>query len=210
VQPYAHARASARLGRRDWREDLAVHEFLDVAKHACPDLRHRTVLHNADLGPELAARAFPHLPHAREVAHLHIRQDLRGLPTLADWMSRCEVAGLPRYRDAAKVGPATVARAAGHLGLAEAGPVQAVWDMLTLPASLAPAYGDAANALLMNGIGPIIARLVFGPPRAVPRMGGGETVVDFSWICEGMIVACARHVPTLTRILDCFDGREPE
>lgn len=209
MQPYAHARASARLGRRDWRDDLPIHEFLDVAKHACPDLRHRTVLHNADLGPELAARAFAHMPYAREVAQLHIRQDLRGLPTLADWMSRCEIARLPRYRDPAKVGPATVARAAEHLGLAEPEPIQAVWDMLTLPASLAPAYGDAANALLMNGIGPIIARSVFGPPRPFPRRGGGETIVDFSWVCEGMIVACARHVPALTRILDCFDGREP-
>lgn len=209
MQPHAHARASARLGRREWRDDLPVHEFIDVAKHACPDLRHRTVLHNADLGPELAARAFPHRSEAREVARLHIRQDLHGLPTLADWMSHCDIARLPRYRDPATVGPATVARAADHLGLAEPGPVQAVWDMLTLPASLAPAYGHAANALLMNGIGPVIARSVFGSPRPFPRRGGGETIVDFSWVCEGMIVASARHVPTLTRILDCFDGKEP-
>lgn len=180
-----------------------------MAKHACPDLRHRAVLHNADLGPELAARAFPERPDARDVARLHVRQDLRGLPTLADWMGLCEIASLPRYREPARIGPATVARAADHLGLAEPSPVQAVWDLLTLPASFAPDYGYSSNALLMNGIGPIVARSIFGPPRPFPRRGGGEAIVDFSWICEGMIVACARPVPTLTRILDCFDGREP-
>jgi hypothetical protein len=209
VQPYAHARASARLARRDWRDDLPIHEFMDVAKHGCPDLRHRTVLHNADLGPELAARTFATLPHARDVALLHVRQDLRRLPTLADWMAGCDVASLPRYRDPATTGPATIARAVDHLGLADPAPVQLVWDMLTLPATFAPAYGLAANALLMNGIGPVIARLMFGPPRLFPGSNGGEVMVDFSWICEGMIVACARHVPALTRVLDCFDGKEP-
>jgi len=81
--------------------------------------------------------------------------------------------------------------------------------MLTLPSRAAPAFGDAANCLTMNGIGPVIARMVFGPPRPVPRRGGGDVVLDFGWACEGMIVASARHVPALTRILDCFDGKEP-
>jgi len=209
MQPHVHARASARSGGRDWREDLAIHEFIDVAKHACPDLRHRTVLHNGDLGPELAARAFPDLPHARDVALQHVRQDLGRVPSLAEWMEHCDPARLPRYRDPERAGPATVVRAAEHLGLDDPAPVAAVWELLTLPARLAPKHGAAANALLMNGIGPVIARVVLGPPRGFPGRGGREAVVDYGWVAEGMIVASARQVPPLTRVLDAFDGREP-
>lgn len=209
MQPYIHAKETARRLGADWRDHLAVHEFIDVAKHACPDLRHRAVLHNHDLGAELAARAFHQLAEARDIALMHIRQDLRCIPGVAEWMSHCDTDKLPRYKPSSVVGPAVIEQAANHLQLEDHSPLQNLWSMLTLPSRAAPAYGDTANCLTMNGIGPVIARMVFGPPRPVPRRGGGEVVLDFGWACEGMIVACARHVPALTRILDCFDGKEP-
>ncbi len=58
MRPWQHAKSSARK-ERDWLIDLPIHEFMDSTKAACPDLRHRMILHNADLGPELTARAFP-------------------------------------------------------------------------------------------------------------------------------------------------------
>jgi hypothetical protein len=57
MQPYIHAQASARQSGRVWQDDLEIHEFLDLAKHACPDLRHRLLLHNSDLGSGLIAAA---------------------------------------------------------------------------------------------------------------------------------------------------------
>ena len=82
MQPYVHARASARRSGRAWQEDLPIHEFLDLAKHACPDLRHRILLHNSDLGPELAALAFPERADARQIVLSHVKQDLGWTPPL--------------------------------------------------------------------------------------------------------------------------------
>ena len=209
MQPYVHALISAKSGGRDWHEDLPIHEFMDMAKHACPDLRHRTVLHNADLGPELAALAFPDHPDARNVALLHVRQDLRGAPTLADWFRQCDLDRLPRLRAGAAAGRAVVRDAADFLKLADDEPVRRLWSFLTMPTRLAPEVGDRASAILMNGVGPILARAIFGPPRPLSKCGGGETMFDASWVCEGMIVAATGHIPTLGRVLDCFDGRTP-
>ena len=209
MQPYAHALTSARIGKRCWLDDLPIHEFMDISKHACPDLRHRAVLHNADLGPELAALAFPRHPAAREVALLHVRQDLRSIPSLAEWFGRCDVGRLPRLRANGAAGRSVVRDATTFLGLADDEPVQAVWSFLTMPSRLAPDIGPSANAMVMNGVGPILARTIFGPPKRLPRRGGGEVMFDAGWICEGMIVAAAGHIPTLSRILDCFDGKAP-
>ena len=60
MRPWQHAKSSARK-ERDWLADLPIHEFMDSTKAACPDLRHRMILHNADLGqnspPELSLLA---------------------------------------------------------------------------------------------------------------------------------------------------------
>lgn len=209
MQPYAHALTSARIGKRSWMEDLPIHEFMDIAKHACPDLRHRMILHNIDLGPTLAAQAFPDHPAAKEVALLHVRQDLRALPTLSDWLSRSSKDRLPRIRGDQATGDAIVREASDYLKLADYAPAKAIWRFLTLPSRLAPEFGSSANAVLMNGVGPILARAIFGPAHWLPKRGGGETMFDPSWVCEGMIVAAVGHIPTLSRIMDCFDGRQP-
>jgi hypothetical protein len=210
MQPFRHAIASARQDGRSWESDLPIHEFMDMAKHACPDLRHRLLLHNSDLGPELAARAFPERSDARQIALDHVRQDLGWTPDLKDWLERCDQSRLPFVRRWEDCGDEVVAMAVEHLKLEDDAPVRSVWDLLTLPARVAPEHARMSLALLMNGFGPILARTIFGPPQSHARWDGGATIVDFGWICEGMIVASTRRIFPLGRILDCFDGIERE
>lgn len=209
MQPHIHAQASALRTGRAWQDDLPIHEFMDLAKHACPDLRHRLLLHNADLGPELAAMAFGDRPDAREVALSHVGQDLGWQPGLAAWLERFDPARLPpakRHRDAADD---IVAAAAGHFGLADPAPVRKVWDLLMLPTAFAPEYPAISEFLLFNSVGPILTRAVLGPPRPFPKIGGGEAIVDFSWVAEGMIVARVGVIHSLEAVLRGFDGKEP-
>lgn len=210
MQPYIHAQASARQSGRSWQDDLEIHEFLDLAKHACPDLRHRLLLHNSDLGPELAAMAFPDRTDAREIALMHVRQDLGWEPSLAAWLEHFDPGKLPRakrYRDA----PADIVQAAAdHFRLSESTSVQMVWDMLMLPTKLVPDCPTIAEFLLFNSVGPILTRAVFGPPRSLPKIGGGDTIVDFSWIAEGMIVSWVGAIHSLETVLRGLDGHEPK
>lgn len=209
MQPFVHARASSAGTERSWRDDLPIHEFMDLAKHACPDLRHRLVLHNADLGPELAARAFPHRADAREIARSHVRQDLGWLPPLSAWLGQCDADKLPRARAEAPSLAETAAAAADHLGLEDETPVRRVCDLLTLPIQFAPDHRRVAARLLMSSLGPILARAVLGAPAPFRGRGGRPVVVDFAWIAEGLIVAHVGAIYSLERVLGCFHGREP-
>lgn len=209
MQPYVHARATARKSGRDWREDLPIHEFMDLAKHACPDLRHRLVLHNRDLGPALAAMAFPDRKDARDVALAHVVQDLGWAPSLEAWLERCDAIRLPQSRRVPQLPAEIVQAASTHHDLRDSEPVRAVWEMLTLPLRFAADHGPVAGALLMSSLGPILARAIFGPPRAVPRSDGGHALVDFGWVAEGMIVAHSGTIHSLERVMACCDGREP-
>lgn len=210
MQPYRHAIASAGRAGGDWRADLPIHEFMDLAKHACPDLRHRLVLHNSDFGPELSALAFGARADAREVALDHVRQDLGWTPPLSAWLATCDPFRLPPELRERECDESIVDRAADHLGLATVEPVQRVWDLLQLPLRLAPQSPLMARALLMSSVGPILARAVLGPPTAYERRSGGETIIDFSWICEGMIVAQFGSIISLERVLACMTESEPQ
>ena len=179
---------------------MAVHEFMDSTKAACPDLRHRLVLHNADLGPELAARAFPGRPDARTVAVRYVAEDLGFAPTLAEWLAGCDPGVLPRplsrrsFRETDSL-PGDVARAQG-LG-DDAGPHQ-VLDLLKLPVDLA---GPGALAVLCNGAGPMVVRAVLGPPRAARGRHGGETVFDPAHCAEAMIHWWFGTIPPLVDVV---------
>lgn len=209
MQPYAHARATSSKSGRSWEDDLPIHEFMDLAKHACPDLRHRLILHNADLGPELAALAFPHRPEARSVALMHVRQDLGCLPHLADWLARCEPSRLPPCRPQPDSFDEIVHKATLHYGLADPTPIEAVRKLLQLPSRFIESCA-VAERLLLNSFGPILARTVLGPPRAFERANGTTAIVDFGWIAEGLIVARTGSIQSLELVLGCFDGREPK
>lgn len=210
MQPFVHAQASARKSGRDWHDDLPIHEFMDLAKHACPDLRHRLVLHNADLGPALAALAFPTRADARDVALLHVKQDLQWHPPLEAWLEKIDPNQLPPAKKRPPSAADIVGAATEYYKLTTTEPVQKVWDMLTLPSRFAPNHKAAAAMLLMNSVGPILARSIFGPPRAFERHDGRDAIVDFSWIAEGMIIAQVGAIHSLERVLQGFDGREPK
>lgn len=209
MQPFVHAQASARGTGRSWQEDLPIHEFMDLAKHACPDLRHRLVLHNADLGPELAAMAFPDRSDARSIAQQHVRQDVGWLPTLSDWLALVDASMVPPFRKASNDGEDLIKIATEHLKLASDMPIRQVWGLLTLPERFAPDHSPLASLLLLSSLGPIMARAVLGAPRSYPQLDGRETIVDFSWVAEGMIVARIGAIHSLERVLKGFDGQEP-
>lgn len=210
MQPYMHAKASARQSGRPWQDDLEIHEFMDLAKHACPDLRHRLLLHNSDLGPELAAMAFADRADAKDIAMMHVRQDLGWEPNLAAWLERFDLGRLPRVKQHREAPADIVQAATDHFGLSEIAPIQMVWDMLTLPTKMVPAHPAIAELLLFNSVGPILARAIFGPPRSLPKLGGGDAIVDFSWVAEGMIVAWVGTIYSLETVLRGFDGEQPK
>jgi hypothetical protein len=199
VRPWQHARASSGKAG-DWQRDLPIHEFLDATKLACPDLRHRMILHNADLGPSLAARVFADREDARAIALRHVDEDLGWTPTLADWLDACEIRRLPappyRRRDLDfEELPDRVAHAQGLRD--RAGPA-AILDLLLTPTRLA---GPHALAVLFNGFGPALARAVFGGPRPAPGRHGAAAVFDPAHAAEATIYATYGAIPSLTEVV---------
>lgn len=198
MRPWQHAKSSAGKGG-DWLADLPIHEFMDSTKAACPDLRHRMILHNADLGPQLAARAFPDHADSERVAMQHVREDLGFTPTLADWLGGCDVERLPKplYRRlplALDKAPVRVAGDHGSRG------TRAVLAMLTLPVALA---GPAALSVLCNGMGPAIARVLFGPPHLVPGHAAGPVMFDPAYEAEKIIQWFFGTIPPLVAVVSC-------
>jgi hypothetical protein len=209
MQPWKHAKATARRNRRRWENDLPIHEFMDLTKASCPDLRHRLVLHNADLGPELAAAAFPERPDARDIALAHVFQDLGCLPSLADWLDCCDPDLLPRPRRNRPGNETLIEAARNACRLAEDTGVRQVLNLLMRPQALAPGHGAAAIAVLCNSAGPLIVRRVIGPPRPVECREGGEVILDPSWIAEGFIFSIMGYIPSLQDALAGVRG-QPE
>lgn len=198
MRPWQHARSSAGK-HRDWHADLSIHEFMDSTKMACPDLRHRVVLHNADLGTELAARAFPGRPDARAVALRHVDEDLGCTPTLAEWLDGCNLARLPRplYRRLPLRFDGLAGQVARAQGLRDDDWPQGVLDLLLLPMRLA---GPDALGLLLNGAAPAIVRQIVGAPRAVPGPGGGHAIFDPAHAAEAVIYWLFGTIPPLSDV----------
>ena len=200
MRPWQHAQSSAGESG-DWLADLPIHEFIDSTKVACPDVRHRLILHNADLGPELAARAFPARLDARSVALRHIGEDFRDIPSLADWLAVCDSSRFPKPRadhvlplsfDAV---PAAIARAQDFME--DDGP-HAVLDLLLLPVTLA---GPGALSILCNAVGSSMARRVLGPPRLVPGRHGDPVMFDPSLVADKIIQWIYGRIPTLVDVV---------
>lgn len=214
MRPWQHAKSSAGKGG-DWLADLPIHEFMDSTKAACPDLRHRMILHNADLGPELAARVFPNRVDARAVALRHVAEDLGCTPTLADWVNSCDPLRMPRpiSRRLPLDRPMLAAHLARGQHLRDDVEVRAVVDLLLLPTEIA---GPAALPVLLNGFGPALARVVFGPPRERPGMQGGQGIFDAAYVAEAVahwvfgailplvgVVAAVQRAPPATKEPSC-------
>jgi hypothetical protein len=199
MRPWQHAKSSVRKDRL-WIEDLPIHEFIDSTKVACPDLRHRMILHNADLGPELAARAFPHRRDARTVALRHVAEDLGCVPTLADWLEECDTMQLPRPLQRRL--PLTFEHLPEHIasiqGLRDADSPGAVLDLLLLPVRLA---GPGALSVLFNGIGPALARSIIGPPFPAPGRYVERVVFDPAYAAETIIRWIFGTIPSLIEVV---------
>jgi hypothetical protein len=203
MRPWQHAKSSAHHFNGSWQNDLPIHEFLDMTKFAVADLRHRIILHNIDLGPRLAAAAFPNHPNAWSVARRHVEEDMRCTPSLADWLSHCDLSLLPapRHSSFAREEVVDMLTRRQKLGSSE-GPT-AVVDLLLLPMEMAPDFGARALAILCNSIGPLIVRRVLGPPRAVPGAASGTKVFDPAWAAEAAIVwLMGRRIPPFAEIVD--------
>jgi hypothetical protein len=199
MRPWQHAKSSARKDR-NWIGDLPIHEFMDSTKVACPDLRHRMILHNTDLGPELAARAFPDRHDARQVALQHVAEDLGCSPTLADWLEGCDAERLPRplHRRLPLALDDLPARITSAQGLRDDDGPRAVLDLLLLPVRLA---GPGALGVLLNGVGPAMARSVIGPPCEVPGRNAERAVFDPAYAAETVIQWIFGKIPSLIEVV---------
>jgi hypothetical protein len=204
MQPWRHAKSSARRFGGAWQDYLDIHEFVDFAKTACVDLRHRIVLHNADLGVALAAMAFPGRAHCAEIVLRHIEEDVGRAPSLDEWMRTADrPPPAPRRPDL----DALARAAAETIGLEDTGPIDEVLNLLCSPARLCSTESLFAASLLMNGFGPPLVRRLLGPARAIERSDGSEVVFDPSWVAEGLIVAHFGRIPSLGETLAPFTGR---
>ncbi|MEQ1696228.1 MAG: hypothetical protein ABL901_10365 [Hyphomicrobiaceae bacterium] len=205
MQPWRHAKLTARLRDADWLDDLAIHEFVDSAKTACPDLRHRIVLHNSDLGVTLTEKAFPGRADCANIVRDHIRQDLGSIPTLVDWMATARRPFHVRWREP---DDHDVTRdACDKLGLQDEAPVREVFGILTAATPFVQGHEAFGRALLMNNFGPALARRLLGPPRVIRQQDRKEVIFDASWVAEGIIAANFGHIPHLSDILAPFSGQ---
>lgn len=202
MQPWRHAKLSAKKFGGEWRDYLALHEFIDSAKAACPDLRHRLLLHNTDLGPALAAKAFPSHDDIENVFIDHVMQDLQQAPSLEDWLA---TSSRPIGVQAAQLDPELlIEQARSKLGLSDPAPIIEVFDLLRMGERFCQNRPEFGLPILMNSFGPILVRRVIGPAFEIE-----ETVFDPSWVSEGIIVAHFGRIPSLDEVLRPFDGLIP-
>lgn len=211
MRPWQHAKSSAGKAR-SWQDDLPVHEFLDSTKYACADRRHRVVLHNVDLGAEIAERVFLARHDLRAIVRTHVEEDLGHPASLADWWNFCDESKLPRpVRRRLSGGSSGIAELVGNRVPHDArGEIDRVCELLFLPvgflvdcyaSSIPPA--ERGLPILMNSVGPMIARHVFGPPRTI---ASSKVVVDYGWLAEAVIFTVYGRIPDLGEIVRCWNG----
>lgn len=204
MQPWRHAKMTTKKCGADWRDDLAIHEFVDLAKTACPDLRHRLILHNGDLGPALAQLAFPDRSDCREVVLEHVKQDLGTVPLLVDWASTAtrHMPSTWRMPDDEMV----IEDACNSVGLEDDQPIRDVHSLLVKAVDYVAGDEALGRSLLMNSFGPLLVRTILGPARPLLGRGGRTVVLDPSWVAEGIIVANFGRIDTLSKILAPYTG----
>jgi len=94
AHPLVHAQSSAKRFGGKPEDYLAIHSWFDESKALMPDFRHRALRHHSD-GAFLAQRIFGvsirnsdglEVP-VRYIAEQHIKEDLRRIPTVQDWLA---------------------------------------------------------------------------------------------------------------------------
>lgn len=205
MQPWRHAMMTARTHDADWADHLAIHEFIDAAKTACPDLRHRVVLHNGDLGVALAKLAFPERPDCEQIVQQHIKQDIGSVPRLVDWMASASQPVRLKWR--APDDEDIIRQACEKCSLEDDAPVRAVMSILTMGIEFTVGDEIFGRAILMNNFGPALVRRLLGPARLVTGAAGVDIVFDPAWIAEGIIAANFGCIPMLDKVLAPFSGK---
>lgn len=197
MQPWKHAKLSAKRRGTNWCDELPVHEFLDSAKAACSNLRHRILLHNSDLGPALARLAFPELDGVDNIVRDHVNEDIKTCPTLADWVENQPLHHSINWRSPDD--KRLVDQISKFHKLEDPSHAQQVVDLLCMAEIYLPNNQPLARILLMNSFGPLLVRRILGPAYSV-----GNRIVDPSWIAEGIIIANFGRIWSLSDVLQGF------
>lgn len=101
MNSYLHAKSAAKKWGGIPEDYIAVEEFIDGTKKAFGDVRHRAILHNT-YGIWLAQELFGRVIKingptgekdvtVREIAELHILEDLGFIPTIESWVKHMEI-----------------------------------------------------------------------------------------------------------------------
>lgn len=97
-----HAKSSAHKWGGKPEDYQEIHTFIDSAKIAMPDIRHRAILHNS-FGIFLTEKIFgvsiknsngKDIP-VREIAEKHVIEDLGFIPTVKDWLGCISLKAVP-------------------------------------------------------------------------------------------------------------------
>jgi hypothetical protein len=211
MRPWQHSCSSigsaAPATGSEWATALEVHEFIDLSKSACADRRHRLVLHHVDCGAAVARLAFPDVAALDTWIAQHVREDLGREAVLADWLNGVDRSRWPRpVRRRIADGPQGLARLVcaklpDHPETTCA--AEAVANLLFLPTHYVPDAPELALGVLMNTVGPTLARRVFGPPR-IDTVDRTRIVIDYGWIAEAVIMAAYGRIPDLREAIEAL------
>lgn len=97
VNSVFHAKSSARKWGGSWEDYIEIHEFIDSSKKIIGDVRHRSLYHHTEgvwLTQQIFGRTLKRgrieIP-VREIAELHIIEDLGWLPSPKDYVDGMEL-----------------------------------------------------------------------------------------------------------------------
>lgn len=112
-KPIVHAKSSAKKFGGKAKDYIEIHDFIDSTKAHIADSRHRALLHNT-FGCFLVEKVFGHTlvnsnndrVSTRDVAELHIIEDLGVIPSVQDWLSRMPIVDDAEFKQGTASGSA--------------------------------------------------------------------------------------------------------
>lgn len=98
MKPYIHCQLSVKKYKGSVEDYMKIHEWFDQTKAFIPDMRHRSILHNA-FGIYLCQQVFgftitnsdDKIVSVRDIGEDHVLQDLGTIPTLQDCLGDIEM-----------------------------------------------------------------------------------------------------------------------
>lgn len=94
MHPYEHAQVSAKRYGGKWEDYIKIHSWFDASKEHYANFRHRALRHHAEgifecereFGTVMTNSDGKTVP-VRSIGEDHVREDLRWIPTVKDWLS---------------------------------------------------------------------------------------------------------------------------